>query len=140
MDSDISPDFHLCNRGKLSIVINARNEAGLEVFKKLLASADVFLTNYRPGVLEDWGCGYDEIKKINPNIVYCLISGYGQTGPYSRSGCFDTAVQALSGLADFQGWLSSASGEGYMPQLVQDAVVDKTTACKLSVRKCFASL
>lgn len=113
VDGDISPDFHLCNRGKLSIVLDSRNEAvtqysaryiahanshfwqftmhsllraahlrcgwqGLEVFKKLLGSADIFLTNFRPGVLESWGCGYDEISQINPDIIFCLISGYGQ--------------------------------------------------------------
>ena len=71
----------------------------------------------------------EAIEKMNPNLIYCLISGYGQTGPYSRSGCFDTAVQALSGLADFQGMLSTGYGEERMPQLIQDAVIDKTTAC-----------
>ena len=128
VDEDISPDFHLCNRGKLSIVVNARNEAGLEVFKRLLGSADIFLTNYRPGVLEGWGCGFEEMAKINPNLIYCLVSGYGQTGPYSSSGCFDTAVQALSGLADFQGMLNTSYGEERLPQMIQDAVIDKTTA------------
>lgn len=136
VDGDISPDFHLCNRGKLSIVLNSRNEAGLEVFKKLLASADIFLTNFRPGVLESWGCGYEDVKGSNPELIYCLISGYGQTGPYSSSGCFDTAVQALSGLADFQGMLNRATGADDMqvPELVQDAVIDKTTAYTVCIQ------
>jgi crotonobetainyl-CoA:carnitine CoA-transferase CaiB-like acyl-CoA transferase len=73
------------NRGKRSIALNVRNEAGLEVFKILLRTANVFFTNSRPGVIESWDCGYEEIKKLNPRIIFCLVSGYGQTGPYTRA-------------------------------------------------------
>jgi len=118
---DVSAAFHMSNRGKLSLSLNARSEAGLEVFKRLLKTADVFISNYRPGVMDSWGCGYDEMRKLNPKIIYVKVSGYGQTGPYSNAGCFDTAIQALSGMASLQ-------GRGGDPAMVQDAIFDKVCA------------
>src|SRR5699024_7914528 len=66
-------------------------------------TADVLIENYRPGVLKRLGIGFDELKKINPKLVYCSISGYGQTGPYAKKGAYDVTVQAISGLMSVTG-------------------------------------
>ena len=74
----------------------------------LVATADLFVENYRPGVPKRLGMGYEELRKHNPQIVYCSISGYGQTGPYAQKGAFDVTVQAMSGVMSVTGEESGA--------------------------------
>ena len=73
--------FLCCNRSKRSITINLKSKKGLKILKKLITTADVFVQNFRPGTVERMGLNYNKIKKINPNLVYVSISGFGEKGP-----------------------------------------------------------
>jgi CoA:oxalate CoA-transferase len=84
-------------RNKKSIVVNFKESGGKEIIYDLAKSADVFLDNYRPGVLEKWGFDYERLKKINPGIISCSITGFGSTGPYRDRPAFDLILQAMSG-------------------------------------------
>lgn len=92
------------NRNKLGITLNLKSEEGKEVFRKLVAKADILIENYRPGVMEKLGLGYEELKKINPGLVYGCISGFGHYGPYSKRAGYDIIGQAMSGLMSTTGW------------------------------------
>eukprot|EP01045_Picozoa_sp_COSAG04_P007962 COSAG04_NODE_432_length_14483_cov_6.964474_2_plen_112_part_00 len=74
--------YHSFNRGKRNIALDTKTEAGREAVRKLAAEADVYLQNMRPGVAEKMGLGYDALSALNPRLVYCSISGYGDFGPY----------------------------------------------------------
>ena len=76
--------FLSINRNKKSIVVDLRSGKGLEIVKKLARKSDVLVENYRPGTTQKLGINYEQIKAINPDIVYCSISGFGQTGPYKE--------------------------------------------------------
>ena len=83
------PLFFQVNRNKKSLAIDLKKEAGKEVFRRLVRSSDVIIEQFRPGVMDKLGLGYQDLRRINPRIVYCSISGYGQTGPLSREpACF----------------------------------------------------
>ncbi len=90
--------FCSLNRNKKSVTLDFRTDEGRDVLLQLLAGADVFLQNFRPGVLDKRGLGYDVIKKLNTKIVYCSISGFGPKGPYRDMPGYDTIGQARSGL------------------------------------------
>lgn len=98
-----SGNFASLNRNKRSIAIDLKDPQQRERLKQLCAKADVLLENYRPGVLRRLGLGYDDLREINPRLVYCSISGYGQTGPYAQKGAFDVTIQAISGLMSVTG-------------------------------------
>ncbi len=102
-DDVYSGNFASLNRNKRSITIDLKNEVQLNILKELCSQVDVLIENYRPGVLERLGLGYKEVKHVNPKIVYCSISGYGQRGPYAKKGAFDVTVQAISGLMSVTG-------------------------------------
>lgn len=95
--------FSQINRNKKSISLNLKDERAREIFYRLAADADVIVENYRPGVTKSLAIDYDTIKAINPGIVYCSISGYGQTGPYSHKGGFDLVAQGMTGLMSMTG-------------------------------------
>jgi crotonobetainyl-CoA:carnitine CoA-transferase CaiB-like acyl-CoA transferase len=76
-----SPAFAFANRGKRSVTLDTKQEAGIAALKKLMRNADVFLQNFRPGVAERMGIGYDAVKRLNPAIIYVSISGFGADGP-----------------------------------------------------------
>ncbi|MBI4219862.1 MAG: CoA transferase [Chloroflexi bacterium] len=95
--------FMALNRNKRSIVLDFRDPVGREVLKRLVAKADVMLENYRPGTLERQGLGYADLKKMNPGLIYCSISGFGKTGPYAGRGGFDLVAQGMSGLMSYNG-------------------------------------
>lgn len=95
------------NRNKRGIVLNLKSETGKEIFRKLVAQSDVVLENYRPGVMERLGLGYEELKKINSSIIYACISGFGHYGPYSKRAGYDIIGQAMSGLMSTTGWPDS---------------------------------
>lgn len=97
-ERNYSSTFCSLNRNKKSVTVDFRTDEGRDVLVKLLTSADVFIQNFRPGVLDKRGLGYDAIKKLNAKIVYCSISGFGPKGPYRDMPGYDTIGQARSGL------------------------------------------
>ncbi|SLN62732.1 E-cinnamoyl-CoA:R-phenyllactate CoA transferase [Roseivivax jejudonensis] len=92
-----SPHYQTYNRNKRSIALDTKDEDDLAVFHDLVASADIFIQNFRPGVAERLGAGEDELRKINPRLVYCAISGFGTSGPSRDRPVFDSVAQAASG-------------------------------------------
>ena len=99
--------FMNLNRNKRGMTLNLKSEKGKEIFRKLAAKADIVLENFRPGVMEKLGLGYDELRKINPAIVYGAVSGFGHYGPYSQRAGYDIIGQAMSGLMSTTGWPDS---------------------------------
>lgn len=91
------------NAGKRSVTINLKSDAGRRIFHKLAASADVVIENFRPGVMDRLGVGYDDLRAINPQLVYCAISGFGQTGPLKDAPAYDQIVQGMSGVMSVTG-------------------------------------
>ena len=98
----VNAPFYSCNRGKKSLAIDLKSAEGKEVLIKLIKESDVFMQNFRPGTTDRMGFGYDELKKINPNLIYLSISGFGNKGPYAQSRVYDPVIQALSGATDIQ--------------------------------------
>ena len=92
------------NRGKKSITLNLKTEEGKNIFKELVKKSDVLLENFRPGTMEKLGLGYEDLRKINPELVYAAISGFGQTGPYKLRPGYDIIGQAMGGLLSITGW------------------------------------
>ncbi|WP_290789413.1 CoA transferase [Halomonas sp.] len=101
--NDESTCFSQINRNKKSISLNLKEERAREIFYRLAREADVVVENYRPGVTTSLKIDYDTLKAINPGIIYCSISGYGQTGPYSHRGGFDLVAQGMTGLMSMTG-------------------------------------
>ncbi len=98
-----SAAFLAMNRNKRSVVLNFKEPQGVEAMKRLVKDADVVIENYRSGVMERLGLGYEDLKGINPALVYCSISGFGRTGPYAKRAGFDLVAQGMSGLMSFTG-------------------------------------
>ena len=95
--------FMAANRNKRSLALNLRDESGRQVFERLLERADVLVENFRPGVMERLGIGYERLSKLKPSLIYCSISGHGGTGPYKDRGGFDLIAQGMSGLMSITG-------------------------------------
>lgn len=95
--------FMSLNRGKRSITMNLKSPEAQEVFKTMVKEADVVLENYRPGTMEKFGLGYDELKKINPKIIYSACSGFGHSGPYMKDPAYDVIVQGMGGIMSITG-------------------------------------
>lgn len=89
--------------GKKSLTLNLRSAQGKEIFRRLARDADVIMENMRAGTMESFALGYDDIRRINPRIVYCSLTGYGQTGPKRRDAAIDPVIQAASGLMSITG-------------------------------------
>ena len=98
-----SENFASVNRNKRSVTIDLKSEEGIATAKRLIASAHVLVENFRPGVLDRLGLGFEQIKAECPGLVYCSISAYGQSGPRSRDGGFDLTVQAMAGVMSVTG-------------------------------------
>ena len=98
-----SVGFMNLNRNKESIVIDFKNDDGIETMKSLVKKSDVIIENYRAGTMEKLGLGYEDLKKINDKIIYCSISGFGRTGPYAQRAGFDLVAQGMSGLMSITG-------------------------------------
>lgn len=96
--------FMNLNRNKKGITLNMKSEKGKKVFLDMVKKADMVVENFRPGVMERLGFGYEELKKINPGIIYGAVSGFGHTGPYSQRPGYDAIGQAMSGLMSTTGW------------------------------------
>ena len=95
-----SSPFMMINRNKRSITLDLKSQDGKEILLKLAGISDVIIENFRPGVTKSLGIDYEELRKLNSGLVYCSISGYGQTGPDSRKGGFDIMAQGMTGLMD----------------------------------------
>jgi crotonobetainyl-CoA:carnitine CoA-transferase CaiB-like acyl-CoA transferase len=91
------------NAGKKSVTLNLKSARGKEVLHRLVATADVLVENFRPGVMARLGVSYDELKQINPKLVYCAISGFGQDGPMRAAPAYDQIIQGLSGIMSITG-------------------------------------
>jgi crotonobetainyl-CoA:carnitine CoA-transferase CaiB-like acyl-CoA transferase len=91
------------NRNKRSVTLNLKNETGRSLFLEMVKNADVVLENFITGTMNRLGIGYEELKKINPKIILCSVTGYGQTGPFNKEPGFDPVIQAISGLMDVTG-------------------------------------
>ena len=113
--------FMMMNRNKRGMALDLKTKEGVEVFKRLVKQADVVVENFRKGTLEKLGVGYEELKKINPKIILCEISGYGRTGPYADKGGFDLIAQGMSGLMSITG-----ESKGKPPMKVGAPVTDIT--------------
>lgn len=100
----ISFTFMWLNRGKKSIVLDIKNPEGKKIFKLFVEKADVLVESFRPGVMERLGLNYEELKKINPKLIMCSASAFGQTGPYRQLAGYDLIAQAVSGVMDITGY------------------------------------
>jgi crotonobetainyl-CoA:carnitine CoA-transferase CaiB-like acyl-CoA transferase len=98
-----SENFASINRNKRSMTLNIKDPSDVGLLKRLVSKATILVENYRPGVLNKLGLGYDDLKRINKKLIYCSISGYGQSGPYSDKGAFDVTVQAVAGIMSVTG-------------------------------------
>ena len=96
------------NAGKKSVTANLKSDAGKEVLRRLVDTADVLVENYRPGVMDRLGVGYAALKEINPELIYCAITGFGQTGPWTHRPAYDQIVQGASGVMAITGDADSA--------------------------------
>ena len=121
-NNGMTTSFLCSNRSKRSLTINLKDIEGIKIIKKLIKNADVIVQNFRPGTMKRMGLSYEEVKKINSNIIYTSISGFGDKGPYSKQRVYDPIIQALSGLADIQ-----RDQETKFPKMVRTIIPDKTT-------------
>jgi crotonobetainyl-CoA:carnitine CoA-transferase CaiB-like acyl-CoA transferase len=92
------------NAGKRSITLDLKKPKAIEIVKRLAAKADVVMENFRPGVMDKLGIGYETLKAINPRLIYCAVSGFGQVGPGAKTAAFDGMIQAMSGLMSITGF------------------------------------
>ncbi|RDL48515.1 Acetyl-CoA:oxalate CoA-transferase [Ensifer sp. M14] len=95
--------FHACNRGKRSVVLDFTTEEGQEAVRRLVAQSDVLLENFKVGGLEKYGLDYESLRKVNPRLIYCSVTGFGQDGPYAHRAGYDYIVQGMSGIMDLTG-------------------------------------
>lgn len=115
-DANMSPAFLGMNVNKRSLTLNFREPAAQEIIKLLLAEADVLVENFKPGTLARYGLGYEDVRAIKPDIIYCSVSGYGQDGPLGPNAAYDGAIQAASGMMAQTGHPESGpTRNGFMP-------------------------
>ena len=112
----------MCNRGKRSLALDVHQPAGREILLQLASNADVVVQNFRPGVVERLGVGYDDVRAVNDRVVYASLSGFGPTGPYAAKGAYDTVIQAYGGMA------ANQAGADGVPHFLNQTVADKVTA------------
>ncbi|MDP3842772.1 MAG: CaiB/BaiF CoA-transferase family protein [Oxalobacteraceae bacterium] len=113
------------NRGKQSVTLDFAKPEGAALLRRLVAQADVLIENYKVGSLQKYGLDYESLKVINPRLIYCSITGFGQTGPYAARPGYDFAIQGIGGLMSITGERDALPGGG--PQKVGVAVVDVMT-------------
>ena len=131
----ISSLFANCNRGKESIRVDIKSEAGQAVIKELVSEVDIVIHNFRPGVMDKLGLGSDDLRSINPRLIYAAISGFGKEGPMSGAPAYDPIIQAQAGFTAVQGTAE--------PTFIRSLMCDKITAytacqavtCALYVRE-----
>ena len=111
--------FSTLNRNKKCICLDFKNTEDLQVLMSLVATADVLIENYRPGIVKKLGIDYDSMKKIKPDLIYCSISGYGQSGPYKEKKVYDPLIQGTVGIPHAQ--------NSKFPELIRTIIYDKVT-------------
>ena len=120
---DMSAMFVNVNRSKRSLTLNLKSPEGVEVLKRLVQTADVVVQNFRPGVVERLGIGYEDLSAANPRLVYLSMSGFGDRGPDAQQRVYDPLIQALTGLTTIQ-----AGSDSARPRLVRTILPDKLSA------------
>ncbi|MCA8926422.1 MAG: CoA transferase [Alphaproteobacteria bacterium] len=123
----LSASFLNNNRNKRSVVLDLKRPDHITALKRIAATADAMVQNFRPGVVERLGIGYEDMKAVKPDLVYVSISGFGEVGPWSHKPVYDPIVQALSGLCSVQG-----GSDERRPRLIRTIVPDKVTALTAS--------
>ena len=123
----ISPFFLSCNRSKRSVALDLKAAKGLEIVRKLIATADVLVHNFRPGAADRIGLGEDSVRSIRPDIIYVSVTGFGESGPYASQRAYDPVIQALSGLAEIQ-----RDRDTGRPRMIRTIIADYTTALTTS--------
>ncbi len=134
-DMKESAYFMNLNRNKTGMTLNLKSEKGKEIFRELVKQSDIVLENYRPGVMEKLALGYDDLRKINPGIIYGCVSGFGHYGPYSKRAGYDIVGQAMSGLMSTTGW------PGGVPTRTGTAIADVVGGlnCAIGVLAAYAN-
>jgi crotonobetainyl-CoA:carnitine CoA-transferase CaiB-like acyl-CoA transferase len=132
-DGEFTAMFISSNRGKRSIALDLKQQTARDALRRLIATADVLVQNFRPGTMERLGLDEPAMRAANPGLIYVSISGVGDTGPYVKKRVYDPIIQSLSGLADVQA--NQATGR---PQMIRTIVADKTTAVYAAQAICAA--
>ena len=123
--------FYLCaNRNKKSVTVNIACKEGQDIVRDLARDCDVFMENYKVGDLARYGLDYETIRAINPGVIYCSVTGFGQTGPYAPRAGYDAIFQAMGGLMSVTGHMDGEPGEG--PMKVGPSIVDYMTGMNTS--------
>jgi crotonobetainyl-CoA:carnitine CoA-transferase CaiB-like acyl-CoA transferase len=135
-DTAESAYFAAANRGKKSITLDLSKPEGQQIVRDLAARSDVLLENYKFGDLARYGLGYDDLRKINPRLIYCSVTGFGQTGPYRERPGYDFMIQGMGGLMSITGERDDLPGGG--PQRVGVPIVDMMTGMYASIAVCAA--
>jgi len=135
-DTTESAYFLAANRGKKSIAIDLSKSAGQDLVRRLATRCDVLLENYKFGDLARYGLGYDDLKTINPRLVYCSVTGFGHTGPYRERPGYDFMIQGMGGLMSVTGERDDLPGGG--PQRVGVPIVDIMTGMYATIAVCAA--
>jgi crotonobetainyl-CoA:carnitine CoA-transferase CaiB-like acyl-CoA transferase len=128
--------FASANRGKKSVTVNLSKPAGQDLARRLAAQSDVLLENYKYGDLARYGLGYDDLSKINPRLVYCSVTGFGQTGPYRERPGYDFMIQGMGGVMSITGERDDLPGGG--PQRVGIPIADIMTGMYATIAICAA--
>ena len=123
----VSALFAGWNRGKESICIDLQKPEGADIVRRLVREADVFVHNLRPGNAEKMGLGYEDLRAVKRDIIYVILTGWGERGPLAGAPAYDTVMQAVCGFASNQG-----GGDSHEPRFIQNAICDKTTGLILS--------
>ncbi|MGE0255335.1 MAG: CaiB/BaiF CoA transferase family protein [Alphaproteobacteria bacterium] len=132
VDGESAP-FAMMNRNKRGVALDLRQQGGRDALRRLVLGADVFVENYRKGAMEHYGVGWEAMRAANPKLVYCSVSGFGQTGPYAERGGFDLITQGMSGLMSITG-----EGDGRPPVKVGAPVTDITAGILAALGVCGA--
>ncbi|HWX62205.1 CaiB/BaiF CoA-transferase family protein [Bradyrhizobium sp.] len=124
--------FYLCaNRNKKSVTVNIASAEGQEIIRELARDCDVFMENYKVGDLKRYRLDYETIRSLNPGIIYCSVTGFGQTGPYAPRAGYDAIFQAMGGLMSVTGHMDGEPGAG--PMKVGPSIVDYMTGMNSSI-------
>jgi len=131
--NEFSALFISSNRGKRSLALDIKHDAGREIMARLASQADVLVQNFRPGAMERLGFGPEQLRQRHPRLIYVSISGVGDSGPYVKKRVYDPIIQGLSGLCDIQ-----SQPQTNRPQMIRTIVCDKTTAVFTAQAVCAA--
>ncbi len=135
-DTTESAYFASANRGKKSVTVNLSKPEGQDIVRRIAAQCDVLLENYKFGDLARYGLGYEDLRKINPRLIYCSVTGFGQTGPYAERPGYDFMIQGMAGLMSITGERDDLPGGG--PQKAGIPIGDIITGMYASVAVCAA--